>query len=416
MYKKHKNFCRFGQMVSLSALRAALNLSPANDDLTLNTLDEALRALPALPLARVQPAFMRLLAESLLPHLPALNELLRDLESTASRPQAEADVARWLAQVTGGAATVRSSWGDTVAAQGAAHTGPTMRQALVYEDRVVGQLELSADPRWQPLLALTARQMRQVRLTAAAAGAARRRVGERQFEALLSGDSSGVSDGGPCALAALRFDQPLPRAERARASYLHRLDTLCSAGEGYFHGRGVACLTTVRGDKALWLWQSQHLEQDVRGLHQALLTATQEATRLGVSGLQSGFGEAAAALRQATQALSEVSEARGVARFQHLDPLQTLLHSQALHTLSEQLRGLLRGADEDGKLEETLRRYLNHHGPLGELAAAMNLHVNTLRYRLRRAEELLGGQLSDPAFVTRLYLAFHAQGAAEGEE
>ena len=32
----------------------------------------------------------------------------------------------------------------------------------------------------------------------------------------------------------------------------------------------------------------------------------------------------------------------------------------------------------------------------------------TLRYRLRRAEEVLGGSLTDPALLARLYLAFGA--------
>jgi DNA-binding PucR family transcriptional regulator len=38
-------------------------------------------------------------------------------------------------------------------------------------------------------------------------------------------------------------------------------------------------------------------------------------------------------------------------------------------------------------------------------AAAMHLHHNTLRYRLARAEELMGRTLKDPATITSLYIA-----------
>ena len=79
--------------------------------------------------------------------------------------------------------------------------------------------------------------------------------------------------------------------------------------------------------------------------------------------------------------------------------------------LAQELRSHLPAVVEllgDGKLEDTLRRYLEHRGSLAELAQSLNLHVNTLRYRLRRVEEVLGGHLSEPAFVARLYLAFHA--------
>ena len=41
-----------------------------------------------------------------------------------------------------------------------------------------------------------------------------------------------------------------------------------------------------------------------------------------------------------------------------------------------------------------------------ELAAQLHIHVNTLRYRLRRAEDALGAPLTDPRLLARLYLAF----------
>ncbi|WP_051935519.1 CdaR family transcriptional regulator [Deinococcus sp. YIM 77859] len=402
-------------MVKLNSLREALGLPPVTPDWELPSFGAAAAQLSAVPPARWRPAFARLLAQELQPHLSGLSELLGDLNSVVGRSPAEHHIVQWLAEVTGGRATLRSSWGDVVAQQGSPGAA-RMAQRLIYEGRLVGSLELEASAHWQPLVQLVAEQARLARLQAAAAGAARRRVGERQFEALLAGDHSGMPESGPCVLAALRLDRPMPRAGRAREAYIHRLDVLCSVGEGYFHRRHLTCLTTVRGDKALWLWQSRDAEREARGLHTALLNATEEGLRLGISGTQPSSREVNAALRQALQALDEVRAPRGMVSFQRLDPLQALLDSEALHALSEQVRGRLRAEDEGGKLEDTLRQYLVHRGSLAELAGLLNLHVNTLRYRLRRIEEVLGGELSEPAFVARLYLAFHAAGQPRVEK
>lgn len=400
-------------MVHLNALREALGLPPVTPDEALPGFEAASSRLPGIPAARWRPAYARLLALELRPQLPALLELLADAERGLHGPHAERELVGWLAAVTGGEAAIRSSWGDLVARQGEG-SGVRLEQRLVYEGRPVGSLELHADPAWEPLFRLVAELARLARLQSAAAGAARRRVGERHFEQLLAGDASAAQEGGPWLLAALRLDRPLPRNARAREMHIHRLDVLCAVGEGYLQGHvpegGQGCLTTVRGDTALWLWPARDPEGEARGLHTALLNATDQPFRLGVSGPLPGQGEAPAALRQALRALDEVREARGLAFFQRLDPLQALLDSPALAALAEQLRGRLRAADEGGRLEDTLRQYLGHRGSLASLAATLNLHVNTLRYRLRRIEELLGGELSEPAFLARLYLAFHSGG------
>ncbi|CAM2775029.1 hypothetical protein DERA104750_02150 [Deinococcus radiodurans] len=94
--------------------------------------------------------------------------------------------------------------------------------------------------------------------------------------------------------------------------------------------------------------------------------------------------------------------------FGELDPLYALLTGGALDTLRSQTLARLAALGDDGRTEATLRAYLAHRGTLNELAARQHVHVNTLRYRLRRAEEVLGGSLTDPALLARLYLAFGA--------
>ena len=49
-----------------------------------------------------------------------------------------------------------------------------------------------------------------------------------------------------------------------------------------------------------------------------------------------------------------------------------------------------------GRLAESLLTYLNSFGDVRAAAAQLHVHPNTLRYRIRRAEELTGLDLSRP--------------------
>jgi hypothetical protein len=48
------------------------------------------------------------------------------------------------------------------------------------------------------------------------------------------------------------------------------------------------------------------------------------------------------------------------------------------------------------RLSETLLAWLDHQGRVPEIAAALNVHPQTVRYRLGRLRELFGAQLDDP--------------------
>ncbi|OBJ54375.1 transcriptional regulator [Mycobacterium sp. 1423905.2] len=50
----------------------------------------------------------------------------------------------------------------------------------------------------------------------------------------------------------------------------------------------------------------------------------------------------------------------------------------------------------DPQLAETLRTYLDSFGDIAAAAAALQVHPNTVRYRVRRIEQLLATSLSDP--------------------
>ncbi len=52
--------------------------------------------------------------------------------------------------------------------------------------------------------------------------------------------------------------------------------------------------------------------------------------------------------------------------------------------------------DQDPALAETLRAYLDSFGDIGAAAQALHVHPNTVRYRVRRIEQLVSASLADP--------------------
>jgi hypothetical protein len=57
------------------------------------------------------------------------------------------------------------------------------------------------------------------------------------------------------------------------------------------------------------------------------------------------------------------------------------------------------------KLTETLRCWLLHHGRREEIAAALFVHAQTVRYRMGQLREAYGDQLDDPTFVLEATIA-----------
>jgi DNA-binding PucR family transcriptional regulator len=57
------------------------------------------------------------------------------------------------------------------------------------------------------------------------------------------------------------------------------------------------------------------------------------------------------------------------------------------------------------KLAETLRSWLLHQGRRDDVAAALFVHPQTVRYRMGQIRELYGDRLDDPDTVRDLTLA-----------
>ncbi|ARZ67568.1 PucR family transcriptional regulator [Streptomyces albireticuli] len=119
---------------------------------------------------------------------------------------------------------------------------------------------------------------------------------------------------------------------------------------------------------------------------------------------------AAAAYRQAEQALS-VARRRGRVLVEHEEvaagSVLPLLADDAVRAFAD---GLLRALYEHdatgrGDLVASLRAWLSRHGQWDAAAADLGVHRHTLRYRMRRVEEILGRSLDDPDVRMELWLA-----------
>ncbi|ELP68332.1 PucR family transcriptional regulator [Streptomyces turgidiscabies] len=139
---------------------------------------------------------------------------------------------------------------------------------------------------------------------------------------------------------------------------------------------------------------------------------------VGMSG-PAGPIAAAAAYKQAEQALS-VARRRGRVLVGHeqlaAGSVVPLLADDAVRAFAD---GLLRPLNEHdatgrGDLVASLRAWLSRHGQWDAAAADLGVHRHTLRYRMRRVEEILGRSLDDPDVRMELWLALKTT-AAVGE-
>ncbi|MCX5561196.1 PucR family transcriptional regulator [Streptomyces sp. NBC_00038] len=138
-----------------------------------------------------------------------------------------------------------------------------------------------------------------------------------------------------------------------------------------------------------------------------------------VVGLSAPVGPIAvgAAYKQAEQALS-VARRRGRFLVEHEElaagSVLPLLADDAVRAFADGLLRALREHDATGRgdLVASLRAWLSRHGQWDAAAADLGVHRHTLRYRMRRVEEILGRSLDDPDVRMELWLALKATAAA----
>ncbi|MFJ7153841.1 PucR family transcriptional regulator [Streptomyces sp. NPDC101118] len=133
-----------------------------------------------------------------------------------------------------------------------------------------------------------------------------------------------------------------------------------------------------------------------------------------------GPATAAAAYKQADQALA-VARRRGRALVEHEDlaagSVLPLLADDAVRAFADGTLRALRDHDATGRgdLVASLHAWLSRHGQWDAAAADLGVHRHTLRYRMRRVEEILGRSLDDPDVRMELWLALKASPPATAE-
>ncbi|MEU5403059.1 PucR family transcriptional regulator [Streptomyces sp. NPDC005963] len=153
------------------------------------------------------------------------------------------------------------------------------------------------------------------------------------------------------------------------------------------------------------------------------LHSEQEADDAGlVIGLSAPTGPIAApnAFKEAEQSIS-VARRRGRALVEHEDlaagSIVPLLADDAVRAFAD---GMLRALYEHdatgrGDLVASLRAWLSRHGQWDAAAADLGVHRHTLRYRMRRVEEILRRSLDDPDVRMELWLALKTTTGPTGE-
>jgi PucR C-terminal helix-turn-helix domain/GGDEF-like domain len=131
--------------------------------------------------------------------------------------------------------------------------------------------------------------------------------------------------------------------------------------------------------------------------------------RVGVSAASTDLGDTANALREARLALAAASpHTRDLARYDD-QPVAMLLASapQETQTVARRILGhVLALPDTERELLLcTVRTWLAEAGSTSTAARRMHVHRNTIRYRLRRLEELTGRSLGNPLDLADLHVA-----------
>jgi PucR family transcriptional regulator, purine catabolism regulatory protein len=109
-----------------------------------------------------------------------------------------------------------------------------------------------------------------------------------------------------------------------------------------------------------------------------------------------------------------------VSTFRELGSMQLLLSLQderAIELYCDAVLGPLvtHDAVHGSELIPTLSAYIEANGRWAEAAAAMNVHRHTLRYRIRKIEQLTGRDLTDARDRLELWLALRAEQLSRGE-
>ncbi len=232
-------------------------------------------------------------------------------------------------------------------------------------------------------------------------------------------EAAGVTGEAPYLVAVGEVGPRLRTGRAAQARQFHQLEQVREAGEEYFRALGYGVLSESRAHHCVWVFASAAPRQHARLLLSAARAAVEGTdVRVGLSLPREDLTGVADAYHQALLALQSLASGDGLAWFDELDPVYWVLQQQPagnLMALRDRLVGAVKDADPQGKLWRTLVAYIRSPDDLQALARELHVHVNTLRYRLKRIEELVQEPLGRPETLAKLYLALQIDAMLERE-
>lgn len=289
-------------------------------------------------------------------------------------------------------------------------TGRRVRGALaVGTGATLGTAERYAVHSAVALLTLTTERSRSLQAAEQRLGAAVLRMmlsGQPDHARTVAGDLYGDLLDAPFRLL---IGEPAGEPDAAAE---HPLHTLAEVLESAAARAGESVLTVSESDDRLVV-----LAADGGAVALACEPYTERETEEAgvVVGMSAPAGPiaAASAYKQAEQALS-VARRRGRALVEHEElaagSVLPLLADDAVRAFADGMLRALREHDATGRgdLVASLRAWLSRHGQWDAAAADLGVHRHTLRYRMRRVEEILGRSLDDPDVRMELWLALKA--------
>lgn len=203
-------------------------------------------------------------------------------------------------------------------------------------------------------------------------------------------------------------------------------DHIADAVGAFFATRGIPVFTAAGSRDVVavcpWDGTTDGLARIAREL------STEVSRRVPASRIVVGVGEIAATVDSLREPLVHAREVCQVLRAQNGPDTATfadiatfrmllgLLDEQVLRRFADQVLGVVREHDTRAhtELEHTLRTFLAHDGQWGVTAAALHVHVNTLRNRMARITELTGRNVNRFDAIVDLLLALAAESIAAG--
>ncbi|GAB4098371.1 helix-turn-helix domain-containing protein [Sinomonas halotolerans] len=200
-----------------------------------------------------------------------------------------------------------------------------------------------------------------------------------------------VPPGGPAGEHAQRL---LEQAERATLGLL-----LAESGRSPADPPGFTALVADVPALAGWLEEARGgtaigLSEPFADLSLAPDAFAEAETAAGIAGERLGAGS---------------SIAGAVVRLDDVDPASWLLARRRSQRDRDKVERFAEALRRDPDVFATVVRYLALGMDVARTASALFVHGNTVRYRLRKAEELVGGPLTDAAVLANLYLCLRRE-------